>query len=96
MLKITLELEANRLQKIEQKFLEELFIRFNKHFSNSRLVGLNQEKIIKFPIIWSWFKNWRFSKKEAKYIIQRWDELGFCIRIPYVGVKINDDGEVYG
>ena len=84
-----IEIQANKLQNFEGVFLSNLFTRFKYDFSNSEIVGLNHQKIIRFPLVWSWFKNWRFSKEEANYILKKWGESGCCKRIPYNGIKIN-------
>ena len=88
-----IEIRADKLQNFEEVFLRELFIRFRKEFSNSEIIGLNQQKMIRFPLLRVWFKGWRFNKREADYILRKWDKFNYCKRIPYVGVKINGVGD---
>jgi len=83
-----IEIKANELQNFEERLFEELFTRFKKDFSNCGIVGLNRRKVIRFPLVWSWFKNWRFNKNEANYIIKKWEESGCCKRVPYSGIKL--------
>ncbi len=83
-----IEIPANKLQNFEKRLWRELFIRFKKDFSNSEIVGLNQRNIIRFPLVWSWFKGWRFTKEEADYILKKWEKQGKCKRVPYNGILI--------
>jgi hypothetical protein len=82
-----LDFKAN---KVEENFVNFLFERFKDNFSNSNFVKLNSEKIIKFPLVFYWFRTFKFTKNEAKWVISKWVEAGLVERVPFHGIKIKE------
>ncbi|MEM3609895.1 MAG: hypothetical protein QW076_03250 [Candidatus Anstonellales archaeon] len=81
----------NNQNKFELYYCEALFFNFLKE-----IPSYYSNKIIPFPVVYSWFSFRKINKQVAKNIIKIWQDLGFCSWIPYHGVKVNEKNKAGG